>query len=410
MSENTALQHYMDKSPKLQAIAEADMQKRQTERKPQDAEVPLALQQVSGLPSKYELQSFESVPYEEPEYLVKPYIQIKKLNMLQGDTGTGKTALCCKLAAMVSIGGLFQDIQCEQGNVLMISVEDDPSTLRGRIEASGGDLSKCFFPSEAYDLRYTDEHLKSLIEQCQARLVIFDPMQAFLGKIDMHRANETRPVMARLNKIAGECNCSIVLVAHLSKDDNRSTIHRSLGSVDLVGACRSVLHVGRNPDDPGQCVVLQIKASNAPKGRSFFYRIVNKGGVKWEGYCNLTEKDLRRDPKQGFIPYEHSPIVQFIKKVVEENPSPLFISWPSFRRYGLSAVGHNFGKDGREVKSILQPHMDELASRDGIYVTFPDKNRYEREHTECGELKPPASNSARGIEIQKRAQAKEVIL
>jgi hypothetical protein len=334
-----------------------------------------------------------------------------KLTIVQGDSGVGKTAFCCKLAAAVSIGGFMQDIPCEQGNVLMISVEDDPPTLKGRIEAGGGEASRCFFPPNAHELTFTHPAVKPMIEECGARLVIFDPIQAFLGKLDMHRANETRPIMAHLAALAKECQCAILLVSHMSKGSAGSRgIYRALGSVDIIAASRSALYVGRNPNDPEQCAVVHIKSSNAPRGRSILYRIGGRGGVQWEGYSDLTEDDLERKPEQKGMPYEDSPLVRFIKQIVAENPESLFLSWPTFNRYGLEAVGQNFGKDGRETKNSIEPRMIELARRDEIYITYPDKKRREREHTECGQLVQPSTNSSWGVLIEKRGQAAEVIL
>jgi hypothetical protein len=76
----------------------------------------------------------------------------------------------------------------------------------------------------------------------------------------------------------------------------------------------------------------------------------------------------------------------------------------------MDAVGQNFGKDGREMKNSIEPRMVELARRDEIYITYPDKKRREREHTECGLLVQPSANPSWGILIEKRGQATEVIL
>ena len=86
------------------------------------------------------------VPYEPPRWLIRPYLQKGKGTLIQADNGTGKTAFVCAIAAHVSTGKPLLGISVTTpGNVLLLSVEDDLPVLRGRIEASGGDLDKCHF-------------------------------------------------------------------------------------------------------------------------------------------------------------------------------------------------------------------------------------------------------------------------
>jgi hypothetical protein len=227
----------------------------------------------------------------------------------------------------------------------------------------------------------------------------------------MNRANETRPIMAHLAALAKDCECAILLVSHMSKGSaGGRAVYRALGSVDLIAACRSALYVGRNPNNPGQCAVVHFKSSNAAQGQSILYGIGARGGVQWEGYSDLTEDDLERKPEQKGMPYDDSPIVQFVKQIVDENPGGLFLTWPTFRRYGMEAVGQNFGNDGRETKSALKKRMVELASHDGIYIVFPDDKKRDAEHVECGRRVPSTGNPGKGVSIEQRTQAREVLI
>ena len=48
-------------------------------------------------------------------------------------------------------------------------------------------------------LTLADERIENAIRENHARLVIIDPLQAFLGaNVDMNRANEVRPIFRRL--------------------------------------------------------------------------------------------------------------------------------------------------------------------------------------------------------------------
>lgn len=423
--DRARLREFMQNDPVLMAAAQKDLDEQMAARaarkaqEKRDAEAAFVIHEAAGLPppekpgkKKYKLKPFLEVPYEAPHFLFNPYILSNAITIVQGDSGVGKTAFVCKLAAAVSIGGLMQDVQCEGGNSIICSVEDDPSTLRGRIEASGGDLSKIFFPPDGYDLTFMSDQLEDMIDDVHAKMIVFDPLQAFLGaKVDMHRANETRPVMARLAEVAKKKECAVVIVSHLSKGSiGGPALYRALGSIDIVAASRSVLYVGKNPRDPSQCAVVHAKHSHSIQGRSLLYRIGGRGGVQWEGYTDLTEKDLETQGAASGTPstYDSDPLVRFLQQVVDENPEGVFLTWASFNRYAMSAVGRHFGADGREIKGNIMPICTELARRDGIYVAYKDSAR-ERAHVECG-VQVNSDAKARGLFIERREQAEEVIL
>ncbi len=201
----------------------------------------------------------------------------------------------------------------------------------------------------------------------------------------------------------------MIIVSHLSKGSlGGPALYRALGSIDIVAAARSVLYVGRNPRDPAQCAVIHAKHSHSMKGRSFLYRIGGRGGVQWEGYTDLTEKDLETQGAASGTPstYEEDPLVLFLRQVVEENPDGVFLTWQSFSRYAMGAVGRHFGSDGREIKARIAPIITDLARRDGIYLSYKDSRR-EPDHIECGVK--VQGGAGRGLFIERREQAEEVI-
>ena len=52
-------------------------------------------------------------------------------------------------------------------------------------------------------LTLSDDRIEKAVRQNQVRLVIIDPVQAFIGAdVDMNRANEVRPVFRKLGMIA----------------------------------------------------------------------------------------------------------------------------------------------------------------------------------------------------------------
>ncbi len=327
---------------------------------------------------------FSGVEYQEPEWIIRPYFPQGKITISQGDSGVGKTAFACALAALVSTGSplIEHDVQ-RPGNVLIISTEDDPSTLRGRIEASGGDLSRCFFIPEPANLTFNDPSIEASIKSLEARLVVFDPLQAFLGgKMDMFRANETRPVLAKLAEMAARTECAVVIISHMSKGSaGQNSLYRVLGSVDIAAAARSVLYIGRNPQDEDECVIVQIKCSNAKPGPSIAYSIGERGGVTWKGYSPLTVEDIEAAKKreERGVDYDHEPLVQVFRQMITDKPGGGFWSYAEVKEIGMKSLGFPpFSKPEDLKQKLNSSFAKELMERDSLIITCGQKSRGER--------------------------------
>ena len=273
------------------------------------------------------------VPDEDARFLLKPYLPEGQLTLVQGDPGEGKTAFACKLAALVTTGSDLLGLPCGMGNVLLLSVEDDMATLKKRFIASGGDANRCFFVSNAAGLNFNSPEIERYIQEKEIKLLIFDPMQAFLGaKVDMNRANETRPVLAQLKEMASRNNCAVAIVCHVNKGGKDGpAIQRALGSMDIPGACRSVLHIGRLEGNLQKRMAIHVKSSNAQEGQTILFSIVRDGGVNLEeftdkGYENLSVLN-RKARKLADDPFMQEEITEACKKLLAEHPTGIKIRY-----------------------------------------------------------------------------------
>ena len=321
------------------------------------------------------------VPYEPPRWTIAPYIQRGKGTLIQADNGTGKTAFVCAIAAHVSTGRALLDIPVETpGNVLLLSVEDDLHVLRGRIEASGGDLDKCHFLTNAAGLSFNSPEVEQAVKQVQARLVIFDPLQAFMGvKVDMFRANETRPELAKLFEMCDRNDCACIIIAHTAKNiGDKSPVNRALGSVDIPAAMRSVLQIIENPDNECERIAVHVKCSNAPKGQSIVYTIGDRGGVHWVGFSPMTADDLTSvvKRKEKGVPYEKEPLVQVFNQLVTDRPGGGFWSYADLKSEGAKILGFPPYTDINDLRQRLDGGLArELQSHDGLIVTHSAKGK-----------------------------------
>jgi RecA-family ATPase len=194
--------------------------------------------------------TMRDVKPETVEWLWEPYIPYGKITLLQGDPGDGKTTTATAIAAAVSTGATLPGGgRTTPSGVIIQNAEDGlADTTIPRLERFGADVDRVYFIDEDESLSLSDERIESAIVRTGARLCILDPIQAYLGGANMNSANGIRSLMKRLGDVAAWTGCAMLLVGHMNKSGGKSQ-YRSLGSVDIYAAARSVLTVGRIPQD-----------------------------------------------------------------------------------------------------------------------------------------------------------------
>ena len=140
-----------------------------------------------------------------------------------------------------------------------------------------------FINEEFYNgLTLDDERIRQAIIEFRPRLVVIDPIQAYLGSdSDLQIAGRARKLMRRLGMWAAGYDCAIVLIGHLNKKEGSKGLYRSLGSIDVVAAARSVLQVERDTENPDIRIVHQIKNSLAPTAEDIRFSISADKGFRW---------------------------------------------------------------------------------------------------------------------------------
>ena len=230
------------------------------------------------------------------EWLWKPYLPFGKLSVLQGNPGEGKTYFAMHLAAACTNGKLLPNMErVEPFNVIYQTAEDGlGDTVKPRLIEAGADLDRVLVIDDSdVQLTLSDERIEKAIVENNARLVIIDPIQAYLGAdVDMNRANEVRPIFMRLGQVAQRTGCAILLIGHLNKAAGMQSLQRGLGSIDIAAAVRSVMFIGKLKHDPTMRILTHEKSSLAPPGVSLAFSLGDEGGFRWVGEYDITADEM----------------------------------------------------------------------------------------------------------------------
>ena len=255
--------------------------------------------------SKLVIISMENIQVEEVQWLWKPYIPYGKLTIIEGDPGEGKTSFALWVASLLTQGKGFDEngniIQIDPVNVVYQTAEDGlADTVKPRLLAAGADCSKVKVIDDSEKSLYLDdERLEMALKETGAKLLILDPLQAYLGdRVDMNRANEAREMTKKLGAMAERTGCAVILIGHMNKGSGVKAAYRGIGSIDFFAIARSVLLVARVPDDSTLRAVAQIKCNLAVEGSTMAFRL-DETGVNWIGEYDISADELLAGSSNG---------------------------------------------------------------------------------------------------------------
>ena len=243
-----------------------------------------------------EIIRMSEVDTQTVEWLWKPYIPFGKVTIIQGNPGEGKTTLALCLCAACTNRKPFPLMpEHEPFNVIYQTAEDGlGDTVKPRLMEAEADLDRVLVIDESkQELSLSDERIEKAIRQNGARLIILDPIQAYVGeKTDMNKANEIRPIFRRLAEVAERTACAVILIGHLNKAAGGQSAYRGLGSIDFRAAARSVLLIGRVKREPNIRVIVHDKSSLAPEGKPMAFCLDPETGFEWVGEYDITADEL----------------------------------------------------------------------------------------------------------------------
>jgi len=288
------------------------------------------------------LPMLNTVVRESIHWLWPGRIAIGKLTLIAGDPGVGKSFITLDIAARVSCECLWPDGAVNiGGGIVLLSAEDDlADTICPRLDAAGADTSQ-IAALQAVDeddkLRPFNlaDHLPVLelaIQQVpMCRLVIIDPISAYLGHTDSHRNAEVRALLMPLSELAARYQVAVIAVTHLRKGDGKA-IYRAMGSLAFAAAARAMFGVTADPDDE-------------TKKRRLFFPVKNNIGNDTDGLAFQLEVESHSPP-------ESMPIVKW-----ETGP----VATPADEAMGATAKTTDYGAAVSDAAEWLQATLSDGA-------------------------------------------------
>lgn len=369
-------------------------------------------------------RKLSSIPDETKAYIFRPIIPKGKITLLSADPGTGKTKMVCGLVALITTGKPLFDIPCgESGKVLLFSCEDSAADLKATIERCGGDIDKVIVLGEDesslakqqnHDITFSSAIVEQAIAYFRPVLVVFDPLQRYVGKgVDTNAAVSTNAAFRGIDLLAKRYGCTFLIVAHNGKGTYGKLQQKTLGSTDIIGNVRSAISVVRDPEIPEELLALHVKSNNIT-GKTIRFKISSIPGnedyatVEWLGLETYTEKNywkavkrcLERENAQTIT--DHDPVVATILQLLHDNPAGLRIRREDF----LGAIDMVCDENvTMSIDKIVKQFGYFLKERHNILIS-PKTSQSLRPYKVFGQIFDPSKSPDRCLSIYQYPAAK----
>jgi putative DNA primase/helicase len=313
------------------------------------------------------LRCINDIPAQKLSWLWPGRIPLGKLTLFSGDPGLGKSLVTLDIAARVTCKRPWPDgaLNEKSGSVVILSSEDDAAdTIRPRLEAANADLTRIHIleavrrqkqdGTTALDQFNLQDDITALRDEIakleDVRLVIIDPISAYLGKTDSHVTAKVRGVLAPLISASQTLRFSVIFLEHLNKS-NLKAIYRSSGSIGFIAAARAAWCFGQDPDEPERRLMLPVKMNLAPGQKGLSYRIQESGpdvpAVAWGEAVTMTA-DAILQPENTEERSERLEATDWLRdqlskgpisaKKIKDEANGAGIAWRTLRR-GKDALG-----------------------------------------------------------------------
>jgi len=280
-----------------------------------------------------------TVKPERISWLWPGRVPLGKLTLFDGDPGLGKSTLALDLAARISEGrempdGTESDLDGPAGTVLLTAEDGLADTVRPRLDAAESDCTRIVAlrfvvnadgKQQLPTVRDIDA-IEEAITLVGARLIVFDPLVAYLGKADSHKDQQVRAALADLADLADRTHAAVIAIRHLRKSSAEQAMYRGGGSIAMIAAARAAHLIAPDPDDPEERRILApLKMNLARPSPSLAFVLHGLGDVArivWQGESDHTAEDLLGSSRTRARPALEE-AADFLRTALEQGPRPM---------------------------------------------------------------------------------------
>ena len=343
-----------------------------------------------------------------------------KITLIAGDPGLGKSLISSMLASVVSKGYTWPltDSHSPIGDVVLLSAEDDPAdTIRPRLDAAGADCSRVHIIesiketvtdgstthrmfSFKQDITALDECLSSFPD---CKLVIVDPVSAYMDGTDGNSNTDIRGLFAPLAALAMKYKVAVVLIQHLNKSGGTNALYRPIGSIAFIGAARSAFIVTKDPENPKRRLFMPAKNNLAEESNGLAYSIITAENdapvIVWESDpVTITANDALAIPEQSEDRTATDEAVAFLRDLLSAGPMQVSKIESEARQAGINSKPLRSARIRLGIKSVKSSFegpwvwalsQDALNAQDA--QPFSEGNLETRGHLGQGEPKEYSS-------------------
>ena len=232
----------------------------------------------------------EVVP-EDVAWLWPQWIPRGTLTFMVGEPGVGKSSISWDLLARLTSGARWPDGSTSApGRGLIVSGEDHlANRIVPQLKHYGADMSRldsidangATAGGRALRLDRDCGLLEAHVRDSGTDFVVIDPLDAFLGDVNPNYGSEIRTITSGLAGMAARTGAAVIVLHHFNKAEKGSLVNRVAGSIDIVGAARTVLYVVEDPSDARRRAMFVSKSNLGQNSRAILYQQDIEGRLLW---------------------------------------------------------------------------------------------------------------------------------
>lgn len=276
---------------------------------------------VEAVEALIPLVSLADIPEREVEWLWHNRIPLGMITTVAGVGGIGKSFWTLDVVARLSTGQDWPDVPntLQSSAAIIFSIEDDADKLiKPRLRAGRADMTRVFIPEgmqvkvkvkgserEYFNIKEHMPALEAMLSQKpDVRLLVIDPISAYLGDVNSHNNSEVTAALSPLHELARRYRVAVLLVTHLTKSHKQGAQERVHGSTAFTTVPRMVWLItdARNAGEGRKWLAPVKHNPTKTKPNALQYRIVDDR-VTYESELSMTADQAlyedRKAPKRA---------------------------------------------------------------------------------------------------------------